>query len=195
MQIYRLIVILCLTCSVLSGCAVALFGGAAATTAVVANDRRSLGSQIEDHEIEKNIESWLSEDKKLEQQSRVSVISFNRNVLLVGQADSEAVRNQIMSLATRYPNFRDIYNEIRIAPPTTAAQRSQDAWLTTKIKSRMLADKELDGHQVKVVTENSEVFLMGLLSEHEKKIALTIARNIDGVKNVINIIEPYHPNK
>ncbi|WP_017443757.1 BON domain-containing protein [Gayadomonas joobiniege] len=194
MQKSKLLLLVTLLVPILNGCAVALFGGAAATTAMVANDRRSLGAQIEDHEIEKNIEDWLAEDESIKGKYDVTIISFNRNVLLVGQADSVEVRNKILTAATRYPNFRDIFNEIRVSQKISAAQQTQDTWLTTKIKSRMLADKELDGHQVKVVTENGEVFLMGLLNEHEKKIALTIARNIDGVKNVVNVIEPYQNN-
>ncbi|WP_143870412.1 BON domain-containing protein [Catenovulum sediminis] len=175
----------------LSGCAVAVFGGAAATTAAVASDRRAVGVQVQDHEIEQTITRWIENDPELYRLTHVNVVCYNRHILLVGQVPSEYVRERILDLASEYPDFSDIYNELRVAEKTGAGQRTKDAWLTTKVKSRMLADEELDGHQVKVFTENNEVFLMGLLTPREKKIALTIARNMAGVERVIDVIQPY----
>ncbi|WP_440906027.1 BON domain-containing protein [Catenovulum sp. SX2] len=172
-----------------TGCAIALFSGAAATTAAVSADRRDLDTQVLDHEIEQKIARAIDNEPSLFEQAHVNVVSYNRNVLLVGQATSEFVRNKVLDIAGQNTDLRDIYNEIVITQPTSAAQRAKDAWLTTKVKTRMLADKELDGHQVKVYTENQQVFLMGLLTKREKKIAVTIARNMDGVEKVIDVIE------
>ncbi|EWH10629.1 transport-associated protein [Catenovulum agarivorans DS-2] len=171
------------------GCAVAVFSGAAATTAAVSADRRDLDTQLLDHEIEQSIARAIDNEASLFEQAHVNVVSYNRNVLLVGQATSEYVRNKILDIAGQNTDLKDIYNEITIEKPTSTAQRAKDAWLTTKVKTRMLADKELDGHQVKVFTENQQVFLMGLLTKREKKIAVTIARNMDGVDRVIDVIE------
>lgn len=183
------IFLIILLASQVTGCAVALFSGAAATTAAVSADRRDLDTQLLDHEIEQKIARAIDNDPSLFNQAHINVVSYNRNVLLVGQATSEYVRNKVLDIAGQNTDLKDIYNEITIEQPTSAAQRAKDAWLTTKVKTRMLADKELDGHQVKVYTENQQVFLMGLLTKREKKIAVTIARNMDGVEKVIDVIE------
>ncbi|MCU4676669.1 BON domain-containing protein [Catenovulum sp. 2E275] len=175
----------------LTACAVAVFAGAAGTTAVVASDRRDVDTQVADHELEKGIQHKLNHDPAIAKQSHVTVVSYNKNVLLVGQAPTDFLLDKIVKMATEDPNLADLYNEVRIAENSSTAQRTQDTWLTTKLKTRMLADKELDGHQVKIITENGEVFLMGKLTEHEQKIAVTIARNMSGVKRVIDIFEPY----
>ena len=190
MKLIKLILIFSLL-SQISGCAVALFAGAAGTTAVVASDRRDLDTQVADHELEKTIQHDLNHEPSIANQAHINVVSYNRRILLVGQAPTQYLRNKVVQMASENPDLVDLYDEIRITPTSNTAQRTQDAWLTTKLKTRMLADKELDGHQVKIFTENGEVFLMGMLTEKERKIALTIARNMGGVKKVIEIFEPY----
>ena len=86
-------------------------------------------------------------------------------------------------------NIKRIHDEIRIAPPTQLGTRSNDAWLTTQIKSRLLADKRLSGFLIKAVTENSEVFLMGLVTHQEAQIAVDITRQTDGVTGVYKVFE------
>ncbi|KMT64557.1 BON domain-containing protein [Catenovulum maritimum] len=175
---------------VLSGCVAMLFAGAAGTTAVVANDRRTLGAQVEDKEIESKVVRWLKE-AELDESVNVKVLSFNRHILLIGQAPSDFLRDKVLDISSQYPNFIDLYNEIRIDEKITASEAGKDAWISTKIKSRMLADKELNGNHVKIYTEKGEVFLMGMLTPREKKVAITIARNIAGVKKVTDVFQDY----
>ncbi|WAJ70097.1 BON domain-containing protein [Catenovulum adriaticum] len=188
---YLKLIFACIIIQQLSGCAVALFAGAASTTAVVASDRRDVDTQLTDLSIEREINKWIEESPSLAKQTNIKVVSHNKNVLLIGQAPSGMLRDKVANLASTHGDLHDLYNEIRISKTTTPAQRTKDSWLTTKIKTRMLADKELDGQQVKIMTENGEVFLMGMLTAYEKKIAITIARNMDGVNRVIEIFEPY----
>lgn len=188
---YFKLIFFCIILQQLSGCAVALFAGAASTTAVVASDRRDVKTQLADLELERELNKWIEETPSLAKQTHIKIVSHNKNVLLIGQAPSGMLRDKVANLASTHSELHDLYNEIRISNNTTTAQRTKDSWLTTKIKTRMLADKELDGQQVKIMTENGEVFLMGMLTAHEKKIAITIARNMDGVNRVIEIFEPY----
>lgn len=192
---YLKLIFICIALQQLSGCAVALFAGAASTTAVVASDRRDVKTQLADLEIEREINKWIAESPSLAEHTHIKVVSHNKNVLLIGQAPSDLLRDKVANLASTHKELVDLYNEIRVGKTTSAAQRTKDSWLTTKIKTRMLADKELDGQQVKIMTENGEVFLMGMLTPHEKKIAITIARNMDGVNRVIEIFAPYTKQK
>ncbi len=190
MKLFKLIILLVCTTQI-SACAVAVFAGAAGTTAVVASDRRDVDTQVADHELEKTIQNQINHDPSIAKHANVTVVSYKRNILLVGQAPTDYIRDKVVKMALNNPDLVDLYNEIRIADKSSTAQKTQDTWLTTKLKARMVADKELDGHQVKITTENGEVFLMGMLTEREKKIAVTIARNMEGVDRVIEIFEPF----
>lgn len=176
---------------ILSGCVGLLFAGAAGTTAMIASDRRTLGAQVEDKEISRKVQAWIKADPELKDAVRIEVVSFNRHILLIGQAPSNHLRDKVMNIASEYPNFTDLYNEIKIEEKLTTGQSAKDALISTKIKTRMLADKELNPNHISINTEKGVVYLMGMLTPKEQKIAITIARNINDVVKVVDIFQPY----
>ncbi|MDP2559621.1 division/outer membrane stress-associated lipid-binding lipoprotein [Psychrobium sp. 1_MG-2023] len=172
----------------LQGCVTGVVLGAVGI-ATVANDRRTAASQLEDESIELKASSLLSDDKGISEHSHINVISYNRMMLVVGQAPNEMLRNRVITLLRTVPNVTKIHNQIRIGNPIQLKTRTKDSWLTSKIKVAMTADTELASSQVKVITEYGEVFLLGLVSQAEGNKAAEIARNVSGVKKVIKVFE------
>ncbi|PSJ46690.1 osmotically-inducible protein OsmY [Zobellella endophytica] len=172
----------------LQGCAGMVAAGAA-TGGAAAVDRRTLGTQLGDQAIEMRALHRLGETKPLWDQSKLSVISTNGKALLLGQTPTEAYRSQAEEVVGGVPGVEEVFNEIRLGQPVSLAVRSQDTWITSKVKSTLLAEKNIDGTKIKVVTENAEVFLLGLVTQREADIAVQLSRNISGVAKVVTVFE------
>lgn len=183
-----LLILLTLSTLVLQGCA-GLFVAGAATTAMSVHDRRTIGKQIDDQTIELKANSRLVQKDALGEHSRATVVSYNGIVLLVGETPTPEHRNEIVSIVKDIDGVRQLHDQMTIGNPISAGQISKDAWLTTKIKTKMLTDKGVDSTHIKVYTENSVVFLMGLLDRTEADRAVDIARNTDGVREVVKVFE------
>ncbi len=170
----------------LQGCGAVIIG-AGVGAAMVADDRRSSGTQLEDQVIERKIATSVSE--AYEDEVRVSAISYNRVVLLVGQVPSEAVKDDIGSMALETPNVRTVQNEISIAGASSFVSRSSDALITSKVKSRLLNNEEVQTNHVKVVTNNDTVYLMGLVTRAEAAAATDTTATTSGVQRVVKVFE------
>ena len=133
------------------GIEAALVGGA--TGVVVATDRRTTGSFIDDEGIEIKTSSAISKDDKSLKDVHINVTSINGVVLLTGEAPTEAQRTKILEHVRNVPRVRRTVNEIRISPATAYSSRMSDTWITTKVKSKMVGDEKLDAMNIKVVTE------------------------------------------
>ncbi|NKF52199.1 divisome-associated lipoprotein YraP [Shewanella sp. WXL01] len=176
----------------LQGCAGALMVGAVGG-AKMANDERSMMTQFNDTDAGFNIINALSQDKELSERTNISGVVVNTNVLLIGQAPSSALRDRAVNIVQGLEIGGKLHNQIRIGNPTSFTSRSNDAWITTKVKTRMLNNNDLDITRVKVVTENGEVFLLGLIERSQADIAVDIARNTTGVRKVIKVFEYVEP--
>ncbi len=173
----------------LQGCALVVVGAASAvTTASVVNDHRTLQTITDDKNIEFTASNRISKVTAL-QNSHVVVVSFNHAVLLAGQVQSEADRQRVESLIQALPKVTRVYNELEISPPTTPGIQSNDAWITTKVKTKMLETKDLHSGQIKVVTENGSVYLLGIVNHHQSSLASDVARRVNGVKRVVTLFE------
>ncbi len=173
---------------ILQGCAPVIVAGAAAGAAVV-HDRRTLGSMVNDTTVELKATGILDTEPQFKGKVHVSVTSVNGIVLLTGQAPTPDLRDQILAKIRTIPSIRRIINEIQIAPPSTLADRAEDAWITTEVKARFLATKGLDPTRVKVVTSDSNVYLMGLVRQQEGQLATNAAANVRGVARVVELFE------
>lgn len=177
-----------LCCNLLSGCA-GLFVAGAATGAVASQDRRTVPAQLEDENIEIKTTTTLFEDDEIWKDTNIDVISYNGIVLLVGQAPTSSLRKRAKKEVEKISKIRKIYNQIRIAAPISFFASRNDEFLTSKVKSSMLFTEAFPSTKIKVVTENSEVFLLGLVTEAEANKAVEVARNVDGVTRVIKVFE------
>lgn len=178
----------------LQGCAAVVAGSAAATTGVmVAQDRRTTGTVIDDQAIEFKANRKLNTILAEEPGSRVSIVSYNNNVLLLGQTPSEDARQRVEKAIRDVANINSLHNQIQVSDPLSITARSKDSWITTKIKSEMLLEKDFNPTRVKVITEGATVYLLGIVNPREEEIAVDIARHTKGVKRVVKMFE-YMPS-
>lgn len=192
MKLLTPVILLLLSAYFLSGCTAAVVGGAVVGTSV-ALDKRTTGDYVEDQNIKTKFTRLYYHDEVLSKQTHINVTSYNRQILITGEAPTEQQKQQLSNIARRIKNVRHYYNEVAIGQPSSFSSRSNDSFLTSKIKTSVLTNmKELDGAQVKVVTENSSVFLMGLVTRKQGDQITNIARKTRGVKRVIKLFE--YPN-
>ncbi|MGL6071514.1 BON domain-containing protein [Craterilacuibacter sp.] len=169
----------------LSGC-VALVAGGAATGVLVASDRRTSGAYVDDQSIELKASRQMLE--KLPS-SNVSLTSYNRVVLLTGEAASDAARAGAEMIARSQPNVQRVYNYLVIAPASGISGRSNDTWLTSKVRARLLDGKGYPPNAIKVVSERGVVYLLGLVTRAEGEAAARVASETSGVQQVVTLYE------
>ena len=172
--------------SLLSGCAPLVVGGAV-MTGVVAVDRRTTGTQIEDEAIELKVASAIH--KELGERVHLNVTSYNRRALLTGEVRSEADRARATLLAQSQENVKDVVNDLVVGSPSSLTQRTKDTVITGQIKAAFLDAKDLQSNAVKVITERGVVYLMGRVTSREAQRATDIARGIGGVAKVVRVFE------
>lgn len=170
----------------LSGCAPLIIGGAA-VTAMVAVDRRTPGTQIDDETIELRGGSRVRD--AIGAAGHINVTSYNRQVLLTGEVPSEQAKQNAEQVISRVDNVKGVVNELAVLPASTLGQRSSDALVTAKVKASLVDDRELYVGAFKVVTERGVVYLMGRVTQREADKATQIARTISGVQRVVRIFE------
>lgn len=154
---------------------------------LIADDRRTTGAILEDEGIENK--TLLRVGQKHNTGLHLNVTSYNRVVLLTGEAPSAEVRADIERIARGVDNVRNVHNEMVVNPTTTMMLRSNDSVQTSKVKARFLEANKFRANHVKVVTENSVVYLMGLVKRQEAQDAAEIARTTSGVQRVIRVFE------
>ncbi len=176
-----------LTC-LLSGCEGLLIAGAAGG-AVASNDRRTVPTQLEDQNIELKSFNALFENDEIWSDTNISVVSFNNTVLMVGQAPTADLKTKATQAIKKIEKVKRVLNQIRIAAPISFFASRNDELLTAKVKSSMLFTSDFPSSKIKVITENSEVFLMGLVTNQEAEKAVEITRNVGGVARVIKAFE------
>lgn len=173
----------------LSGCvATALVVGATAGGAVV-YDQRSIKTQALDRNAASAINNRFAEDRYFRNQTHVSAAVLNRVALLVGQVPNEELKDRAYQIATSTRHIDRVYNQITIGPPLPFSAQSHDSWITTSVKTQMLATKNLSSTQIKVVTEDGVVYLMGLVSRSQAELATDVARGVSGVRKVVKIFQ------
>lgn len=172
----------------LQGCVAAALGGAAAGTKV-ATDPRTMGTQVDDETLEFKVENALDKDEQIKSEARVNAVSYSSRVLLIGQVPSENTKSTATDLAKGVDGVNDVYNELRVSPKITIGQISKDSWITTQVKSKMLVDDRVKSTDVKVITENGEVFLLGNVTQAQADAAAEIASKVSGVQKVVKVFK------
>lgn len=169
-----------------SGCAPALVAGTGVGLMMV-DDRRTPGSYLMDQEIEMKAGTKVLEPEF--EAVHANFTSFNRRLLITGEAPTEALKARVGEMATKLPNVREVANELVISAPTGTGARANDVLITGKVKTRFLDNQRFSSHHVKVVTENGVVFLMGLVRRDEGDAAAEVAARTAGVTRVVKVFE------
>lgn len=169
-----------------SGCLPLVATGAAVGT-LAALDRRTLGAQTEDQEIELRATNRMRD--ALKQPGGVSVTSFNRKVLLTGQVASEDDKRAAEAAVAALPNVRSIHNELQVLGRPSLATSAADTSITARVKAALVDAQDLHANVIKVITESGTVYLMGLVSRREADRAAQVASRVAGVQRVVTVFE------
>lgn len=183
MKVYTPLLLLC-TALMLQGCGGALVVGIAAVTAKTATDPRTVGTQVDDGILEARVANALAKDQQLKKDARIVNTAYQGKVLLTGQAPTPELAERAKQITLGVDGATEVYNEIRQGQPVSLGRASMDTWITSKIRSQLLASAAVKSSNVKVTTENGEVFLLGLLTNAEGKAAAEVASKVNGVEYV-----------
>ncbi|APR03717.1 outer membrane lipoprotein [Thauera chlorobenzoica] len=151
------------------------------------SDRRTGGAYVEDESIEWKVSNRIRQ--RFGGTVHVNVTSYNRNVLLTGEAPDAGVRGELDGLVAGVENVRGVVNEVVVGPHSSLSARANDALITSNVKARFVDAQRFSPHHVKVVTEANVVFLLGLVTRAEADAAAAVARTSQGVRKVVRVFE------
>lgn len=181
------IIVIALT---LQGCIFVAGAAAGAAGVAVVYDHRKVSQIALDQKIANSIYNKIQDDPALNSDnSHIEVTSFNQIVLLTGQTVIPEVRRRADEIAHNTPEVRRVYNDIASKAPSSGLTQTSDAWISTKIKTQMLATRGLKSGSMKVITENGSVYLMGIVTHQQADIAVDISRQVSGVQRVVKIFK------
>jgi len=175
-----------------NGCSTLAIGTSEITGISLFHDRRSIGNIAQDEQIEAAVNIELFSDSAVRDLTHFNVTSFNGMVLITGEAPGNKIRNRVTAIARTVAGVRLLQNHMLLAYPSSFLNRSNDSLITSKIKFKFSNSPDMPGFdttRIKVVTENAQVFLMGLVYKKEATIAAENARRVSGVKKVIKVFE------
>lgn len=170
----------------LTGCVPVAAVGVGAGALVFA-DRRPTETYIADEAIETRTANRINE--KFGDRAHVNATSYNRAVLLTGEVPNEAARAEAERIASAVPNVKAITNELLVAGPSSYMARSNDGYITSKVKARFIDANKFAPNHVKVITEAGTAYLLGLVTQREANDAVEIARTTGGVQKVVRVFE------
>lgn len=175
----------------LNACAPVIVGGAAATGVTIAHDRRTAGTVLEDQNIYIKAAALRDKNPAIAEHSNIAITSYNLQVLLTGQAESDAISRQLASEIARLPRVRKVFNEVKTGAEGTWSEATADAYITSRVKLALFDTglKDFDPTRVKVVTSQGTVYLMGLLTPAEADAVTEKVRYVSGVKQVVRLFE------
>jgi osmotically-inducible protein OsmY len=189
MKFARQVVVAALVASTLPACAPLMIGAIVAGTAIVATDRRTTGTQVDDTSIQLRLGNELGTAFNNNNAVHISINSFERKVLLTGEVPTAEAKAQAGEIAARSLNVRAVVNELTVAPPSTLSQRTNDTGLGTKVRTQFVNTKEIPFNAIGIVTERGVIYLMGFVTEKEGEIAAYVASRVSGVKQVVKVFD------
>jgi osmotically-inducible protein OsmY len=174
----------------LQGCVEMAVVGAG-TAALSAADRRTTGAQVDDEGIELRASNRVSE--RFGDKVHTNITSYNRIVLVTGEVPDAKTRDEIEKLIQVVPSVRGVTNDLQVAGGASLTSRASDATITGKVKARLFDSGQLNPIHIKVVTEASVVYLLGIVTEAEAKVAVEVARTTGGVRKVVKVFDYCKP--
>jgi osmotically-inducible protein OsmY len=154
----------------------------------ISTNKRTLGTKINDQQLETIARVNLNKASEQLDDAHINIDSFNGLVLLTGQVPNEQLRNLAGDTVGKINSVRQVHNELTLGSPAGFQARSKDSWITTKIKTKLVASST-QSRRILIITEAQTVFLMGLVSRYEADRITNVAKNTDGVKQVVKVFE------
>ncbi|NGN98202.1 BON domain-containing protein [Grimontia sp. S25] len=167
--------------------------GLSACSAIYEQDTRTAKTEWQDTKLGMEVAGIVNK-APFKGDTRVNAVSYDGKLLLIGQAKTEDLKNGILTKVRELEGVETVYDQIRIKAPLSVGDVSKDTWITTKVKSALIGSKKLRNVNIKVITEDSEVFLLGYVTREQANEATEIARNLSGVKQVIKGFQYYEPS-
>lgn len=149
----------------------------------------SIGTDLDDWQMDTLIGVNIKKAAPQLERSHINVHTYNKVVLLTGEVPSSDMRSLAGDTARNFRGVRQVYNELQIQGATSLLSRTNDGWLSTKVKSKLLANRDIKSGRVKVVTENGVVYLMGLVNRREADNITAIASNTRGARKIVRVFE------
>jgi osmotically-inducible protein OsmY len=172
----------------LSACAPILVGGVMVGTAMVATDRRTTATQLEDNEIDVKAANRIQD--VMGDKGEAGATSYNRVVLLTGEVPQASDKANLEQAIAHVENVQSVVNELSVGGfARSLSQRSNDSYTTTKVKTSLVDAKDLFSNSIKIVTYNGAVYLMGRVTEREADRAAEVARGVGGVTKVVKVFQ------
>lgn len=175
----------------LSGCGALVLGGAAAGSASVATDRRTAGAQLDDQTIEIKVSNNMTDlfgDK-----ARVSAMSYDGWVLLTGDVPTEQDKQRAEATVSKIEKVRKVINALRVGPITPLSVRTNDTWITSKVKANLIDTKGVPSRTIDITTNRGIVYMMGKVTDEEAQRAAIVASSVSGVNKVVKLFEIVSP--
>lgn len=181
--------IICSSTLVITAC-----GGKNNSTQAASNswfnmDRRTAGAIVDDQAIPIKANLAIAKNKTVWKESHISTLSYNNTLLLVGQTKSQHHKQEIEKMLSPINEIGSIYNQITVGEPIPLKTRANDTWITTQVKAKLIANRDVGINRVKVLTEDGTVYLMGRLSINEEETVTDIVRRVSGVNKVVTVFE------
>jgi osmotically-inducible protein OsmY len=184
----KILTICCLIC-LLTSCATAAIIGGASVGGSLLFDKRGIATITHDRHITQTAQNLINADPKLKGRSHIAVATYDGTTLIVGEAQTNAVKQRAAHLVSLVPGIKTMYNEITIAGATSELQQTNDSWLTSKVKSALLSKAGFTSLQLKIITENNVVFLLGKATKSQAQKAADTARRVPGVTKVVKVFD------
>jgi osmotically-inducible protein OsmY len=190
------LILLLLGATLSSGCTPILIGGAAVGAAATLHDRRSASVILDDQQIELEAMSALLRNAAVRDRSQISVTSYNRTLLLTGNADTTEITQEAASSVSRIGKVQRVVDEVTVGPRLDMKRQAEDTYITARVKADLIGVRlpGFDPTRVKVITNDGVVFLMGLVSPAEADAAAEKASYVPGVKRVVKLFEYVEDN-
>ncbi|MBP7900862.1 MAG: BON domain-containing protein [Gammaproteobacteria bacterium] len=178
--------------TLLSGCVAApvvIGAGVGAGAVAVSDDRRSQAQITQDDAASQRIKELFAEQKLDSSPNRIRYTVYNGVVLLVGQVPFDNMRALAHQAAQSAPGIKNVINELTVGSELSLSQITEDSYLSSKVRTKLATTRDFKSKHLTIVVENGSVYLMGLMTTEEQRIAVAVTRDVDGVKRVVRIME------
>ena len=173
----------------LSACVTAMIAGVTIATVDILHDRRTIGEYIDDSSVELNATNYVLSNSEVRTAAHIKADSWNGILLVTGEIDNEEIKRQVITHMNSIQGVRQVVDETTITGKSALLARSNDTWITSKVKSRLLLKTGLDSNRIKVITTRGTVYLMGIVTNEEADKATELTRSVRGVARVVKVFE------
>lgn len=151
--------------------------------------KRTFGTYIDDERLESIIKLNFERSGPGLDDARIEVKVFNGVALLTGEVQSQELKERAGKITREINKIRQVHNQLMVKANSTFMSKTNDNWIATKVRTKLLARRDIESERVKVIVENRVVYLMGLLTEEEAETVSEMAAKVSGVEKVVRVIE------